>query len=304
MRASLIHAPGGGSASDEDFTRAASRLGALGELAVYVVGRDGDAAALARRAVAEGSQLVVAQGGDGTTSAVASALVNVPGVALGLLPAGTANSIAAFFEIPKDVEAACDVIAAGHEVVVDTAVANGRAMVLLAAIGLHAEAVVEADPDRKRELGPLAYVIEAIERAGSLEPFDVEIWADGHHLAAKISGMTIANLAPASSLLAHGAARLIEDDGLLDVTLVRFEGLAEAAATALHLATRVLTGSNADRENIGWFRARSIRVRPLLPQTVMIDGEDGGEGELEVQSVPRSLRVRIPPPKPDAPQLP
>jgi len=304
MRTALIHAPGGGSASDADHERAAVRLGELGDLTVYVVGRDGDPDVLARRALDAGSTLVVAQGGDGTTSAVASALVNVDGVALAMLPAGTANSIAGFFEIPKDVDAACDVIAAGHERVIDTAVANGRAMVLLAAIGLHAEAIVQADPDRKRELGLFAYVIEGIQRAGASEPFEIELWADGQQQVAKVSGLTIANLAPRSSVFARGPSHLIADDGLLDVTLVRFEGLAEAAVTTLHLATSALAGADAEGDNVGWFRARHIRVRPRVPQALMIDGEDAGRGELEVICVPRSLRVRVPLPPPEIPQLP
>ncbi len=294
MHIALIHAPAGGSANDEDHARAVERLSALGTVSVYVVGRDGEPDALARRALSEGATLVVAQGGDGTTSAVASALVNAPHAVLGIVPAGTSNSIAGFLEIPKDVDAACDVIAAGHEAQIDTAIANGRSMVLLAAMGLHAKAVVEADPERKHQLGALAYVIEAVRQAADLEPFEIELSADGRDVVTSVSAITIANLAPRSTLFARGAGQIVADDGLLDVTLVRFEGLAEAAVTALSLATSALAETDAQRDNIGSFRARTIRVRPVTPQGVMIDGEDAGEGQLEVTCVPRSLRVRVP----------
>lgn len=293
-KAALIHCPGGGSASAEDHARATELLGESFDLQVYTCESGGDPAALARQALADGARLLVAQGGDGTTSAVASALVGIADASLGVVPAGTANSIAGHLGIPKDVDGACAVITAGHERVVDTSVANGRPMLLLAAMGLHARAVVEADPERKRRLGALAYVIEAAVQTMSLEPFEVTLVADGEEHTLAVCAVTIANMAPRTTLLAQGPDRVVDDDGLVDVTLVHFTGFAEALVTALHLATTAIGETPATRDNVGHFRARSVRVTPRAPQVVMIDGEDAGEGSLEVVCRPGSLRVRVP----------
>lgn len=293
-KAALIHCPAGGSASEAAHARAAELLGEHYALTVYICGEGEDPAAQARRALAVGARLLVAQGGDGTTSAVASALVGVEGGVLGVVPAGTANSIAGHLGIPRDVDAACAVIVAGHDRPVDTSVANGRSMLLLAAMGLHALAVVEADPARKKRLGPLAYVIEAAAQLLSLVPFEVTLEVDGVAHVMSVCAVTVANMAPKTTLLAQGPDRVVDDDGQLDVTLVHFEGFGEALVTALHLATTAFDESPATRENVAHFRARKIRVTPTEPQTVMIDGEDAGRGSLEVVCKPRSIRVRVP----------
>jgi diacylglycerol kinase family enzyme len=169
-------------------------------------------------------------------------------------------------------------------------------MVLLAAVGLHAQAIVEADPDRKRQFGALAYLIEALAQARSLAPFAATIEVDGAVHQVEVCAVTIANMAPRTTLLAQGPERIVDDDGRLDVTLVHFAGFAEAVVTALHLATRALSEAPADRANIGHFQARSIRVTTHEPHTVMIDGEEAGAGPLHVECRPRSLRVRVPAP--------
>jgi len=269
-------------------------LGEHFDLRVYTCESGGDPAALAHAALKDGASLLVAQGGDGTTSAVASAVSQASHATLGIVPAGTANSIAGHLGIPKDVDGACAVIVAGHERVVDTSIANGRTMVLLAAIGLHAQAIVEADPEHKRRFGPLAYLASAVAQARALTPFAVTLEVDGQVFEADVCAVTIANMAPKTTLLAQGPDRIVDDDGLLDVTLVHFEGFAEALATALHLATSALGETPATRDNVGHFRARKIGVVPREPQTLMIDGEAVGDGPLHVESRPRSLRVRVP----------
>lgn len=294
LKAALIHCPAGGSASEQSHARAAELLGEHFDLKVYTCEEGQSPADLAREALTDGATLLVAQGGDGTTSAVASVLVDAPQASLGIVPAGTANSIAGHLGIPKDVDGACGVIIAGNERVVDTSVANGKTMVLLAAIGLHAQAIVEADPERKRRFGPLAYLVEAIGQARSLTPFLIKLEIDGATHEVEVCAVTIANMAPRTTLLAQGPDRVVDDDGLLDVTLVHFSGFGEAVVTALHLATSAFGETEATRDNIGHFRARDVRVTPSEPQKLMIDGEHVGDGPLHVVSRPGSLRVRVP----------
>src|SRR5918997_389244 len=73
---------------------------------------------LARRAVKENCQPIVAGGGDGTINAVASMLVGTDRT-LGVLPLGTLNHFAKDLKIPLDLEAAARVCMAGREAKVD-----------------------------------------------------------------------------------------------------------------------------------------------------------------------------------------
>ena len=74
--------------------------------------------ASARDALKDGSRIIVAAGGDGTVSAVASALVGTD-AALGVLPLGRLNHFAKDLRIPADLEPAAATIAAVHTMLVD-----------------------------------------------------------------------------------------------------------------------------------------------------------------------------------------
>jgi YegS/Rv2252/BmrU family lipid kinase len=238
--------------------------------------------------------LLIASGGDGTVSSVASAAVGKAGISLGILPQGTANSIASHLGVPTDLDQACAVIIGGNERVVDTATVNGRTMLLMATLGVHAEAITETDPEQKRKYGVLAYLMEEASRLVGDSLFEVTLDTGAERFSCRASAVTVANLAPPATIFAQGPASIVDDDGLLDVTLVAFEGLGNALATSLHLATHALAGLPADRENIGFFRAASIRIETAEPKRLMVDGEDAGVTPVEVRSVPRSLQVRVP----------
>ena len=82
-----------------------------------------DGRVLAREAQAEGAALVLACGGDGTVTAAINGLgAAEPGgqrAALGIVPGGTANLVAAALGIPTEVEAAVAAALEGKEREID-----------------------------------------------------------------------------------------------------------------------------------------------------------------------------------------
>src|SRR5574338_553671 len=77
---------------------------------LHVLAESDDPAELARAAVREGRDVVVA-GGDGTVGPVAEALCNQEEATLGVLGLGSWNNIAHGFGLPSTLEEALDVIA-------------------------------------------------------------------------------------------------------------------------------------------------------------------------------------------------
>lgn len=292
--ASLIHCPRGGSASEEDLEQARALLSQSLELEVLRVEGDRSPADLARQALDAGSKVIIASGGDGSVSSVASVIVGREDVALGIVPRGTANSIAAFLGIPRDLEAACAIIRDGCSRSIDTARVNGISMVLMATVGLHAEAITDVDPERKKRYGAFAYVLEEVERMIDAELFDVTVEANEHASTIPVNALTVANIARPATLVAQGPATIVEDDGLLDVTFVAIRGFADAVATSWHLATSALRQQPAERDNVGYFRTKRIRIATAQPKRVMVDGEDATETPVVIECVPRSLRVLVP----------
>jgi len=126
-----------------------ARLAAHGVLARVELVRDGHGiAAAVDRALAQRASLVVAAGGDGTVSAVASRLVGT-GTPLGVLPVGTLNHFAKDLGLPLEPEAAVEVLAAGHSVAVDVGEVNGRIFVNNSSIGLYPRIVLDRERQRR-----------------------------------------------------------------------------------------------------------------------------------------------------------
>lgn len=252
-----------------------------------------DAGELAREAVERGAQMIIASGGDGTLSAAAAAVVgtNIP---LGVISRGTANAFASALAIPATIEAACETILGGTTKVVDAALCNGKPMVLLAGVGFEAEMVDKADRETKNRLGMLAYILAGVQQLQEFETFEARIETEEKVITVTAGAVTIANAAPPTSVLAQGPAGIIYNDGLLDLTVVAPQTRAGAIASAYHLLQTAMRGDAAERDDIGYLRAKRIKVTTNPPQKVVLDGEIIGTTPIDVECVPGGLTIFVP----------
>src|SRR5438477_10369221 len=91
----------------------ADRLRRAGLVVHQLSGADADeAASLARDAVKEGTDALVAFGGDGMANLAIQAVVGTD-TPMGIIPTGTGNDLARAVRIPLEPFAAADVVAAG-----------------------------------------------------------------------------------------------------------------------------------------------------------------------------------------------
>lgn len=294
--ACLIFNPvAGRSQPEQDLAQIQELLTPALELDVILTTPDEDADSCAHQAVEQGANLIIACGGDGTVSAAAGAVINSD-IPFGVISRGTANAFANALGIPIDLEAACQTILAGHTRTIDAASCNGKPMTLLTGIGFEAETVQRADRDYKNRFGMLAYVLAGLQELRNLETFETELETDDQIIKAEVAAVTIANVAPPTSVLAQGPGELISDDGLLDVTLVAPNNTLGAIAAAYSLLQTAFRGESADRPDVGFFRTRRIVVRTNPTQKVVVDGELVGVTPLEVVCIPQALRVLVPAP--------
>jgi diacylglycerol kinase family enzyme len=126
------------------------------------------ASELARDAVADGVDAVLAFGGDGTINEVAQGLVGTD-VSLGILPGGSTNVMARALGVPRDpVEATAFVAAhlrSGTMRRINVGRLQDRYFLFSAGMGLDAEVVrrVEADPEGKRTKGEWLFAANALK---------------------------------------------------------------------------------------------------------------------------------------------
>lgn len=270
------------------------------ELETKLTTPDRDADQLAAEAVQQGVDAIFVSGGDGTVSAAANAVIGTQ-IPLGVIARGTANAFANAFSIPTTIEAACETILKQRTKPIDVAVCNDRPMILLAGIGFEAETVQLASREAKNRLGILAYVLAGIRHLRDLEHFEAEVETDDRIISFTASALTVANVAPATSVLAQGPAGLPIDDGLLDLTIVAPANRTSAIAATYHLLQSALSGNPAERDDIGYVRSRRFKITTNPPQKVVLDGEMIGTTPIEVECVPAGLIVFMIDPDADIP---
>ncbi|WP_411867550.1 diacylglycerol kinase family protein [Vulcanococcus limneticus] len=240
-----------------------------------------------------GNTMILACGGDGTVSAVAGALAGT-GIPLGILPRGTANAFAAALGIPTDLVAACDTILAGHTHVVDAARCNDVPMILLAGLGFEAGMVDRATRELKTMLGPLAYVLAGTRQLVAQQPFQARIEIDGAITELQAAAITVANAAPATSVLAQGFGQVIHDDGLLEVTIAspatRLQGINALAS----LMASAVVQSATNHPDLYCLRARTLTISTDPPQKLVIDGEILEADPVTFTCLPGALTVFAP----------
>ncbi len=123
----------------------------------------GHATALAKAAIAEGFDVIVAVGGDGTLRETALSVVHTDRV-LGLLPCGTGNDYARALGIPTDAEAALDILLNGENKVVDAGMANDQVFFNIAGFGFDVDVL-----DYTEEFKPKCRNGETAYRLGLLK---------------------------------------------------------------------------------------------------------------------------------------
>lgn len=254
----------------------------------------------AKNAIAQGADLIIASGGDGTVSAVAEAVIktNTP---LGIIPRGTANAFSVALNIPTDVRGACENILAGTTVQVDAATCNGAPMVLLAGIGFEAETVERANREMKDRFGVLAYIVAGMQQFADQAAFEAEVEIDGQISKFECSAITVANAAPATSVMAQGFGMVVADDGLLDVTIglskVEAQGIGarlQGMGAIADLLRAAIVKQPTQNEDILSLRVPSLIVRTNPPQKVVVDGEIIGTTPVEFDCIEKGLTVLAP----------
>lgn len=260
------------------------------ETSAYATQGVGDAVQAARLASHRGHDLLVVAGGDGTLNEVINGLAAEEyRPQIGLIPAGTTNVLARELGIPRDFEAACEVIIKGEAIPVDVIKVNDRYFIGVAGGGALTELTYEVPSRLKTILGQLAYYVKGIEKLVALQPtkmtiispekqFDEEIMLFLAANSASLGGFE--KLAPQAKL----------DDGYLDVLAVRKVSMPEF----LKLLTKVPRGEHVSDPHVTYFQTKSLTVSAEGEVWLNLDGEKKGQLPATFTVLPRHVLVRAP----------
>lgn len=257
----------------------------------YEVDKSRKAPKKAKKALAEGADLVLVWGGDGMVQRSCDTLAG-SGVPVGLLPAGTANLLASNLGVPAELEPAVRTALHGHRRVLDLGRLEGEHFAVMAGVGFDALLVGGADRKAKAKLGRLAYVRAGVRsvRTPTVEAritVDGEVWYRG----------------PASCVLLGNVGRITggipafddaePDDGRLEVGVTTAEGVLQWARTL----GRMTLGRSENSKFVRITRGKKIKVKLGRPLPYELDGGERDElAKFTAEIVPGALTVCVPAP--------
>lgn len=264
------------------------RLREAGYTVRNLAGRDADEALdLARQCVADGIETLVVVGGDGMVHLAVQALAGSE-TRLGVIPAGTGNDVARYFDLPrKDPLAAADVVIAGRERRIDLARIGTKYFVTVLAAGF--DAVVN---ERANEMtwpkGQMRYNLATLAELRTFKPIPYVMEIDGEQHRFEAMTVAIGN-GPSFG----GGLRITEgavlDDGLLDVVVIRPMSKLELMRTY----PKLFKGTHVHHPDYRHHHARTVTIAaPGI--TAYADGERIGPLPLTVEVAPLALRVLVP----------
>ncbi len=257
----------------------------------------GDARRLAEEAVARGVEGVAVFGGDGTTMRVAAALVGT-GIPLGLIPGGTGNLLAGNLRIPRSPVAAAEVILAGHRRRVDlgrVARADGLHYFAVAGgAGLDARVMGGTSAEAKRRFGSAAYWATTFRMLPAFRTWPFRLGLDGTPVETEATLVLVINCSEAFPPHLPMGPSIALDDGWLNVTIVRVNGLGQALRVLWHLAWKH-RGPGPGRL-LEFHRVREVTIAALPEQGVQLDGDPCGVTPVTATVVPAAIDVFAPDP--------
>ena len=297
IRVKLIANPGAG-----DVLTAASRLEQVTHylleaglnVDVALAKPKKEAIPIARKAVKDGYDVVVAMGGDGTIGAVIRGIAGSK-VRLGIIAAGTENDIATSLGIPENLKEACALIASGHTRKLDLGQISTKKrkkfyFFMLTAIGLTATLYPEINEVPEGKWGGIKDAVLTVLKFKS-NPTVFLTLDDESKIEVESMLVTIANtpVTGAKNLVAPDASM---EDGLLDIAV--YPGFSKAELLS-YFVKSAHEGSTPDGR-IQRYRARKIKVKTSPKLDVAAEGIILGKGTARIKVLPGALRVLAPEP--------
>lgn len=232
---------------------------------------------------------IAVAGGDGTINRVVNAMMKYDiKLPLGVFPWGTANDLATYFHMPRDVKKCCRNILEGKTKPIDIGKINDRYFINVAAGGLLTDVPQKTDRNLKNTIGRLAYYLKGLEQIPNFRPISAEFAMEDLVLKDNIYLFMVFNGCSAGgfNLLAKDAEI---DDGMFDVVAIK----ACALIDLIGLFIRVLRGEHLQDNNIIYMKTNKLKINCGYDVEVDIDGESGPMFPVELDLIHNAVDILV-----------
>lgn len=241
---------------------------------------------LARTAVKEGKDIVIAIGGDGTVNETASGLLH-SNVALGIIPSGSGNGLSRHLQISNNIGNAIKGLQESEVFKMDVCTVNDTPFYNLAGVGYDAKVAHEFA--KKGTRGLSTYVNSTIRLWRKYKPKKYKLTIDGVPFKTTALMVSFAN----GSQFGNNAfiapnARL--DDGLMDISILH--NLPDIAIP--YFAYQLFNKKIDQSKYLDTFQAKEVLLKQKSSK-IHLDGEPFKLGKkLHFKVMPRALNILAP----------
>jgi YegS/Rv2252/BmrU family lipid kinase len=265
----------------QDFMR---RTGTEYEIAF--IARRGDGIRLSRQAAANGFNMVVAVGGDGTVNEIGQGLIGSY-TALAVIPAGSGNGFARNLSIPLNPPDALQLLLNPKIIPIDVGRINNYYFFNVAGIGL--DAAISKNFEGMGMRGKTSYFLAGAKTFFTYKPARITIKCNDREINTEPLLLCIAN-APQYGSGTIIAPHAHPDDGMLDVCYIENISPWKAAVNL----TRLFKGTIDIMAEYHSLQTSSLTIECRELRPIHADGEPHpGATMLEVSVVPGKLRVAV-----------
>ena len=248
-------------------------------------GKDADEALdLARAAVADGVEALVVLGGDGMVHLGVQAVAET-GTPLGIIPAGTGNDVARYFDLPrKDPVAAADAVIRGTTRKVDLARSGNKYFATVLCAGF--DAMVNERANRMTwPKGQMRYNLATLSELRVFRPLPYTLELDGKQLKLDAMMVSVGNGPSFGGGLRIAEGALL-DDGMLDVVIIK----PMSRTSLVRTYPKLFKGTHVTHPQYEHHLVRTVTIAaPGI--TTYADGERFGDLPLTVECAPGALIV-------------
>lgn len=232
---------------------------------------------------------VIVGGGDGTLNGVADALVETQ-LPLGVLPLGTANDLARTLGLPLQLDAACEVIAAGHLRRIDLGRVNDKHFFNAASLGLSVQICRQLDKGAKQRWGVLAYPVTTAKSLWQMRPIHVVISDGQNSWQVKTVQLTVGNGR------FFGGGMTIDEEAEIDDQQLNLYSIEIKHWSEMPLMFWSLWRGRLERlSKVRTLEGQYFEIKTRRPYWVNTDGELTVRTPATFRTVPLALAVFAPP---------
>jgi lipid kinase YegS len=252
----------------------------------------GDAARFAQEAMADGIDVLIAGGGDGTVNEVVNGVLKAdtsPRMALAVLPLGTANDFARGCGIPLEPYDALKLAIEREPVKIDIPSANGVYYANVASGGFGAEVTVGTNPQLKKAMGGGAYALTGIVTAAKMEPYSGRFVSADEEAEGPFIVLAVGNARQAGGGFQVTRNAML-NDGLMDVMAI-----ADFQTKDLGLVIQEAQDfTNTDNQFVHYRQVSGFEIELESALPINLDGEPHRWDHISFELLPQCLPVVLP----------